>query len=77
MEFESLLHDERFIHIFMEFVIGGELHKYLLNVGRLEPYETAFYAAQVLLTLETMHEANLVYRDLKPENILINIDGYL
>lgn len=32
-----------------------------------------FYAAEVLLTLEYLHNQNIVYRDLKPENIVLSM----
>jgi len=35
-----------------------------------------FYASNILLGLEVLHENNIVYRDLKPENVLIAKDGY-
>ena len=31
-----------------------------------------YYAAEVLMTLEYLHNNLVIYRDLKPENILIN-----
>lgn len=37
-----------------------------------------FYAAEVCLILEFLHEKEgVAYRDLKPENILIDADGHL
>jgi serine/threonine protein kinase len=34
-----------------------------------------FYAAQMVLALECIHEQGIVYRDLKPENLLMDADG--
>jgi protein kinase A len=36
-----------------------------------------FYAAQVTLAIEYLHNLNVAYRDLKPENILIDELGYI
>lgn len=36
-----------------------------------------FYAAQVFLAVQYLHDLGFVYRDLKPENILFETDGYL
>lgn len=36
-----------------------------------------FYAGQVFLALEYLHNMGFIYRDLKPENILFDTNGYI
>jgi serine/threonine protein kinase len=69
--------DERYLYLALEYVPGGELFKYLRNLGRLELNHTQLFAGQITLIFEYLHSMNIVYRDLKPENILLSPDGYI
>jgi len=40
-------------------------------------YNVKIYAGQVLIALEDLHRAGLIYCDLKPENLLVCLDGSL
>ena len=61
----------------MSYIAGGELFTYLRQSTKLPEDHAMFYAAQVTLMFEYLHDKNIIYRDLKPENILIDEDGYL
>lgn len=61
----------------MDYVPGGEFYKIMSQIRRFEQKSVAFYAAQIALALDHLHESSILYRDLKPENILVQEDGYL
>lgn len=62
----------------MEFVNGGELFFHLKQVkGGFDETRARFYAAEMVLALEYLHQSGVVYRDLKPENILIDHEGHI
>jgi serine/threonine protein kinase len=69
--------DEKNLFMLMEYIIGGELFSQLRKVGRFSNDTSRFYAAEIVLALEYLHDKNIVYRDLKPENLLIDKEGHM
>ena len=59
------------------FINGGDLFHKLKNEIYLKESLVQFYAAQIAIALQHLHDLGIAYRDLKPENILINEDGYI
>jgi len=70
-------HDNRFLYMLFEYICGGELFFYLRNAGRFTSSMANFYTAEIVSTLDYLHERNIVYRDLKPENLLLDREGHL
>jgi len=65
----------RALFYIMPYQTGGELFFHLQQVGRFKEHKARVYSMQVLLGLEALHEAGVVYRDLKPENVLFTSSG--
>ena len=75
------LEDDHCVYLLMELITGGEheqqtttlkcfigeFFKYLVRKRALAEKDARFYAANVMLMLEHLHELKIMYRDLKPE----------
>lgn len=62
----------------LDYCPGGEVFSYLRRARRFNEPTSQFYAAEIVLILEYLHEREgVAYRDLKPENILIDANGHL
>ncbi|XP_064620029.1 G protein-coupled receptor kinase 3-like [Lineus longissimus] len=61
----------------LDLMNGGDLHYHLSQHGVFSEKEVRFYAAEVILGLEHMHNRYVVYRDLKPANILLDENGHV
>ena len=65
------------LYYILEFVPGGELLHHLKRFKRFKDDIAIFYAAEILIALEHLHQKDIIYRDLKPENVLIGFDGHI
>ena len=65
------------VYFVTPFINGGDLFHKLKNEIFFKENLVQFYAAQVAIALQHLHDLGIAYRDLKPENILINEDGYI
>ncbi|KLU82916.1 AGC/PKA protein kinase [Magnaporthiopsis poae ATCC 64411] len=71
--------DRDFLYLVLDYVPGGELFSYLRKYRRFDERMAVFYAAEIVLVLEYLHEAQggVAYRDLKPENLLLDEQGHI
>jgi len=63
------------LYFVLDYCAGGELFFHLGNEGRFDEHRSAFYAAQIVLALDHLHQQSIIYRDLKPENVLLDHNG--
>lgn len=71
--------DRDSLYMLLDYVPGGELFTYLRKFRRFDEPTARFYAAEIVLVLEFLHEeqGGVAYRDLKPENLLLDAEGHI
>lgn len=74
---EFTFHDQYNIYLLFEYIEGLDLFKFM-NISGIIPMNLAkFYAANIILAIEYLHNKRIIHRDLKPENIMIAKNGFL
>ena len=65
-------------HLFfvMEYMSGGNLKEQLDKVEFFSEKRTKFYAAEIVLAVEFLHQHGILHRDLKLANVLVDSDGH-
>jgi protein kinase A len=70
--------DNDTLYMLLDYCPGGEVFSYLRRARRFNEPTSQFYAAEIVVILEFLHDKQgVAYRDLKPENILIDAEGHL
>jgi hypothetical protein len=67
----------KYLYLILELCPNGDLLGLLEKKGQIEENVARFYLAEVILALEYLHEADIIYRDLKPANVLIASDFHV
>lgn len=65
------------LYLVTDYMSGGELFWHLQKEGRFDETRAKFYIAELILSLQHLHQHDIVYRDLKPENILLDANGHI
>ena len=55
-------HDNRFLYMLQEYVIGGELFTYLRTAHRFNNPIAVFFACEIVMVLDYLHSQDIVYR---------------
>jgi serine/threonine kinase 38 len=69
--------DDIYLYLVMEYLPGGDLMTLLMNKDILSENESRFYAAELVLAIESVHKLKCIHRDLKPDNVLIDKNGHI
>ena len=77
VELKFSFQDQKYLYLGMEFLPGGDLMTLLMARDILPEEDAKFYAAEMVLAIESVHEMNCIHRDLKPDNVLIDKDGHI
>lgn len=64
------------LFLITDYYEGGDLRSHLAN-GCFTEMQAAFYSAEIIIALDTLHSHHFVYRDLKPENVLLDKSGHV
>jgi serine/threonine protein kinase len=70
--------DEREVSLLMEHIDGRPLYQCVWGYrdsGRLPEHVAKFFAAQIVLAVQELHELGFIHRDLKSGNVLVDITG--
>ncbi|KAL7798525.1 serine/threonine-protein kinase sck1 [Trichoderma ceciliae] len=65
------------LYLVTDYMSGGELFWHLQKEGRFDERRAKFYIAELILSIQHLHNNDIVYRDLKPENILLDANGHI
>ena len=60
----------------MEFISGGDLKEQLNEVQFFGEKRATFYAAEITVAVEFLHQRGILHQDLTLENVLVGSDGH-
>ncbi|KAL1916200.1 uncharacterized protein VTP21DRAFT_5817 [Calcarisporiella thermophila] len=68
--------DDENLFMIIDLMLGGDLRFHLDRRGSLPEKTVRFYAAEISLALNYLHNKRIVHRDIKPDNILLDSKGH-
>ena len=64
------------LYLVMDYCPGGDLLALIKKNGTFSEDPLRKYMAEIVLAIEALHRAEIIYRDLKPSNIIIDDQGH-
>ena len=69
--------DYNSLYLVMELFEGGDLRVYLNIVKTFSEKMIKFFLINSIISLEYIHNLNIIHRDIKPDNFLLDLNGYI
>lgn len=70
--------DKDNLYLVMDYYVGGDVLTLLSKYEDHLPEQMAkFYACEMVLAIDAIHQMGYVHRDIKPDNVLIDKDGHI
>lgn len=79
LQMRQALDSSKRLYLATEFGSAGKRYDFISNctTRSINEEQARIVAAEVLITLESLHGLGIIYRDLKPENVLVGNDGHV
>ena len=65
------------LYLVMDLLSGGDLRYHISKKKTFTEHETKFFIANLILSLEYIHNQKIIHRDVKPENLVLDSNGYV